>query len=96
MFSFLSSQETLDQHFNVHVLHSERADSLAEDGMIYKKELDTELPSLVASASGVVVELGPGSGNQLGRYDKKKVKKVLSTLLLVARTLHVLQSSRPF
>lgn len=47
--------------------------------MIYKKELDTELPSLVASASGVVVELGPGSGNQLGRYDKKKAKKVVLT-----------------
>lgn len=49
---------------------------MVAEGLIYKRELDTELPSLVASASGVVVELGPGSGNQLGRYDKEKVKKV--------------------
>lgn len=42
----------------------------------YKKELETDVPKLVASASGVVVEVGPGNGNQLGRYDKKKVTKV--------------------
>ena len=42
----------------------------------YKRELETDVPKLVASASGVVVEIGPGNGNQLGRYDKKKVTKV--------------------
>ena len=42
----------------------------------YKRELDTDVPKLVASASGVVVEVGPGNGNQIGRYDKEKVTKV--------------------
>ena len=42
----------------------------------YKRELKTDVPKLVASASGVVVEVGPGNGNQVGRYDKSKVTKV--------------------
>lgn len=49
---------------------------LSPDSITFQKELDTVLPSLVASASGVVVELGPGSGNQCCRYDKSKVTKV--------------------
>jgi SAM-dependent methyltransferase len=39
-------------------------------------ESATRLPGLVGSASGVVLELGPGTGNQLSRYDRAKVKKV--------------------
>lgn len=36
----------------------------------------TVIPSLVAEASGVVIELGPGMGNQIPRYDTSKVTKV--------------------
>lgn len=36
----------------------------------------TVIPSLVAEASGVVIELGPGLGNQIPRYNKSKVTKV--------------------
>jgi SAM-dependent methyltransferase len=34
------------------------------------------VPALVHSASGVVVELGPGTGNQLSRFDGEAVTKV--------------------
>ncbi|MCJ1461964.1 hypothetical protein MMC07_000564 [Pseudocyphellaria aurata] len=34
------------------------------------------LPDLVRQASGIVVELGPGSGNQVSRYDASKVTKI--------------------
>lgn len=43
---------------------------------IFAGEAETALPSLVASASGTVLELGPGSGNQLSRYDISKVSKI--------------------
>ena len=46
------------------------------ENITYKNELETDVPDLVFSASGVVVEVGPGSGNQVGRYDRKKVSKV--------------------
>ncbi|KAL8720096.1 MAG: hypothetical protein Q9181_007962, partial [Wetmoreana brouardii] len=41
-----------------------------------KKELEGPLPSLVASAHGTILEIGPGSGNQLSRYDRSKVTKI--------------------
>ncbi|KAL9128917.1 MAG: hypothetical protein Q9217_002507 [Psora testacea] len=55
-----------------------KSDSLSpgEDKIIFKKELETALPSLVAQASGTVVEVGPGSGNQLCRYDKARVSRI--------------------
>lgn len=34
------------------------------------------VPELVYQARGVVLELGPGSGNQLSRYDQSKVSKI--------------------
>lgn len=34
------------------------------------------VPTLVSQASGVVLEIGPGIGNQIPRYDKSKVTKV--------------------
>ena len=37
---------------------------------------ETEIPALVGQASGVVLELGPGIGSQLPRYDKTKITKV--------------------
>ena len=36
----------------------------------------TAVPDLVAEASGVVLELGPGIGSQLPRYDKSKITKI--------------------
>ena len=34
------------------------------------------MPGLVSQASGVVLEIGPGIGNQIPRYDKSKITKV--------------------
>ncbi|MCJ1432959.1 hypothetical protein MMC27_002317 [Xylographa pallens] len=39
-------------------------------------ENESAVPTLVASAYGVVVELGPASGNQLPRMDISKIEKV--------------------
>ncbi|MCJ1381300.1 hypothetical protein MMC17_004410 [Xylographa soralifera] len=39
-------------------------------------ENESAVPALVASAYGVVVEIGPGSGNQLPRMDISKLEKV--------------------
>ena len=46
------------------------------DKMIAARESETELPSLVAKAYGTVLELGPGSGNQLSRYDVSKINRI--------------------
>ena len=43
---------------------------------IAKDDQETPVPALVAQASGVVLELGPGIGSQLPRYDKSKITKV--------------------
>lgn len=39
-------------------------------------EEDTNLPSLVAKAYGTVVEVGPGSGNQLSRYNRSTINQI--------------------
>lgn len=39
-------------------------------------EQQTVIPGLVSQAEGVVLELGPGSGNQLTRYDLSRVSKI--------------------
>ncbi|MCJ1463124.1 hypothetical protein MMC07_001729 [Pseudocyphellaria aurata] len=50
---------------------------LQVDSNIAKWELEEKrVPDLVCQASGIVVELGPGSGNQLSRYDASKVTKI--------------------
>jgi SAM-dependent methyltransferase len=36
----------------------------------------TAVPSLVASAQGVVLEVGPGVGSQLDRFDKSKIDHI--------------------
>jgi SAM-dependent methyltransferase len=36
----------------------------------------TSVPSLVASAYGVVLEVGPGVGSQLDRFDKSKIDHI--------------------
>lgn len=36
----------------------------------------TAVPALVCEASGVVLELGPGLGSQLPRYDTSKITKI--------------------
>ena len=44
--------------------------------MIKKAEEESDLPSLDAKAYGTVIELGPGSGNQLSRYNKSAITKI--------------------
>lgn len=39
-------------------------------------ESETAIPALVSEASGVILELGPGIGNQLPRYDIEKITKI--------------------
>ncbi|KAF6220452.1 hypothetical protein HO133_002884 [Letharia lupina] len=46
------------------------------DETIAAGELETDLPKLVAKAYGTVVEVGPGSGNQLPRYDISKIDRI--------------------
>lgn len=43
---------------------------------LFANELSTALPGLVAQASGTILEIGPGSGNQLCRYNKEKVERI--------------------
>ena len=42
----------------------------------WKEEKQGILPALDKLAYGVVLEVGPGSGNQLSRYDKSKIQKI--------------------
>ena len=44
--------------------------------MFAKEDEETAIPRLVSKASEVVVELGPGIGSQLPRYDTSKITKV--------------------
>jgi SAM-dependent methyltransferase len=47
----------------------------------YERSPSSPLPALVASASGVVLELGPGLGNQLIFYDRSKISRVVGVEL---------------
>lgn len=67
--------ESLAKH-SILLPDSEQHVDLKLDSTIAARELETELPGLVAQASGVIVELGPGSGNQLFRYDLSKITKI--------------------
>ncbi|KAI4265111.1 MAG: hypothetical protein L6R35_007199 [Caloplaca aegaea] len=44
--------------------------------MLAEKDVEMGIPALVASASGTVIEIGPGSGNQVCRYDPAKITKI--------------------
>lgn len=44
--------------------------------MIKKKEEESPLPRWIKQAQGIVLEIGPGSGNQLSRYDQSKIQKL--------------------
>jgi SAM-dependent methyltransferase len=37
---------------------------------------NTAVPELVASAYGIVLEIGPATGNQLDRFDKSKIEHI--------------------
>lgn len=41
-----------------------------------EKEKETPVPGLVSQACGMVLEIGPGIGNQIPRYDKSKITKI--------------------
>lgn len=47
-------------------------ETAGHQGMI-AYESTTAVPALVASAHGVLLDLGPGSGNQLARFDPRRV-----------------------
>lgn len=47
-------------------------EAAGHQGMI-AYESTTAVPALVASAHGVLLDLGPGSGNQLARFDARRV-----------------------
>lgn len=38
--------------------------------------METNVPKLIAKAYGTILELGPGSGNQLPRYDVSKIDRI--------------------
>ena len=44
--------------------------------MLADEDRQTALPTLVSEASGIVLELGPGMGSQLPRYDASKITKI--------------------
>ena len=44
--------------------------------MVAAVELETDVPKLIAKANGTVLEIGPGSGNQLPRYDISKIDRI--------------------
>ena len=47
------------------------------DSRIAQRELEEDrVPKLVAQASGIVVEIGPGTGSQACRYDASKVTRI--------------------
>ena len=50
--------------------------NLVSGPMFAENDNETAVPGLVSKASGVVLELGPGIGSQLPRYDTAKISKV--------------------
>lgn len=57
-------------------LASHRVLTFSADKSIFDVELETDVPKLVAEAHGTVLEVGPGSGNQLPRYDTSKIERI--------------------
>ncbi|KAK1831428.1 methyltransferase type 11 [Podospora conica] len=47
----------------------------------YERSPSSPIPNLMSSASGVVLELGPGLGNQLLFYDRSKITRVVGVEL---------------
>lgn len=60
--------------YSVVVLRSSA--DLLEGPILTRDDGVNGLPELIESASGTIIELGPGSGCQLNRYDPKKVTKI--------------------
>ncbi|MCJ1294250.1 hypothetical protein MMC34_005808 [Xylographa carneopallida] len=80
LFALVSFVVTMDFHALTHLsVIKDRAFAkfwLAWGPGFTANENESAVPALVASAYGVVVELGPGSGNQLPRMDTSKIEKV--------------------
>ena len=55
---------------------SRRVLTFSIDEGIAAAELETDVPKLDAKAYGTVLEVGPGSGNQLPRYDTSKIDRI--------------------
>ena len=52
--------------------------------MFAKKEELSSAPSLVSSAHGVVLEIGPGCGTQIPRFTKDKITKIYGSEPILA------------
>ncbi|KAL2141531.1 hypothetical protein VTI28DRAFT_2231 [Corynascus sepedonium] len=50
---------------------------ISNDIMIRFETENSPLPRLVPECSGVVLELGPGPGNQLRRFDRRKIARLV-------------------
>ncbi|KAL9036582.1 MAG: hypothetical protein Q9214_006068 [Letrouitia sp. 1 TL-2023] len=61
-------------HFRSHLLEPFMDNVLGP--MFAEGDKETAVPALVSEASGVVLELGPGTGSQLPRYNASKITKV--------------------
>ena len=55
---------------------SRRVLIFSTDESVAAIELETDVPKLVSEAHGTVLEVGPGSGNQLPRYDISKIDRI--------------------
>ena len=55
---------------------SRRVLTFVIDESVAAIELETDVPKLVSEAHGTVLEVGPGSGNQLPRYDISKIDRI--------------------
>ena len=50
--------------------------TILPDKRTAEKEAETDLPKLMTTAYGTILELGPASGNQLPRYDISKIDRI--------------------
>jgi len=67
----------MGKSFNTKYPPNEAGWAYLRSGPIFAaRDEETVVPKLVSQASGIVLELGPGMGSQLPRYDVSKLTKV--------------------
>lgn len=54
-------------------------------GSLMKEDMAPKLAPMLELAQGIVLDIGPGSGEWIGRFDKEKVTKVHPHLVPVPR-----------